>query len=93
MRSDTQAVDLSGYRYASGAMSHSHGYLLPSVNKILDSLALRENYRRIFELGCNSGSVANVLQQRGWDIIGVDPSKEGVEQARRSYPRPKIAFG
>lgn len=93
MKRETQAVDISGYRYASGALNHSHGVLLPSVTEILDSLALPINQRRIFELGCGNGSVANVLQQEGWDITGVDPSKEGIDQALESYPSLKLETG
>lgn len=38
--------------------------------------------RRLFELGCGNGGVAYELTRCGWDLTGVDPSAEGIEQAR-----------
>lgn len=47
----------------------------------------------MFELGCGNGSIANVLQQRGWDVTGVDPSTEGIAQANAQYPHLKLFEG
>lgn len=49
--------------------------------------------RRLFELGCGNGSVANVLVERGWGVTGVDPSVEGIAQARAAYPGPRLECG
>ena len=49
--------------------------------------------RRLFELGCGNGSVANELAGRGWDVTGVDPSVEGIRQAQAAYPGLKLASG
>jgi len=47
----------------------------------------------MFELGCGNGSVAKELAGRGWDVTGVDPSVEGIRQARAAYPGLKLASG
>jgi 2-polyprenyl-6-hydroxyphenyl methylase/3-demethylubiquinone-9 3-methyltransferase len=83
----------AGYRYADAESGHHHGYLLPTVFKTLDGLDLPADQRRLFELGCGNGSVAQVLTQRGWDVTGVDPSEEGIAQARAAYPALKLAEG
>ena len=44
-------------------------------------------------MGCGNGSVARVLTARGWDVTGVDPSVEGIAQARAADPALKIATG
>lgn len=86
-------ASISGYRYANEALSPSHDYLLPTVLKCLDGLNLPTAHKRLFELGCGNGSVAQVLAQRGWDITGIDPSEEGLAQARLSYPALKLQIG
>lgn len=49
--------------------------------------------RRVFELGCGNGSVAHELRQRGFDVTGVDPSKQGIAQANRTHPELKLYCG
>lgn len=83
----------SGYHYTSATSGHHHAYLLPSVFAALDAVGLAVGDRRLFELGCGNGSVAHVLSQHGWDVTGVDPSVEGIEQARTAYPDLKLATG
>ena len=60
---------------------------------LLDSLNLSGSKKRLFELGCGNGSVANELSRRGWDVTGVDPSEEGIKQARMAYPELKLTNG
>ena len=87
------ARDISGYRYAGAAPGHHHAYLLPSVVRLLDGLGLPDGQRRLFELGCGNGSVANMLAERGWAVTGVDPSVEGIAQARAAYPGLQLECG
>jgi len=79
----SKRIDISGYRYDSAGLSHSHGCLVPAVMRLLNGLALKD--RRLFELGCGNGSVAYELAGEGWEVTGVDPSAEGIAQARRHY--------
>ena len=84
---------ISGYRYDNADLNHSHGYLLPTVLDLLKSMNLGPEQRRIFELGCGNGSVAYQLNQRGFDVTGVDPSEEGIAKANRTYPDLKLYPG
>ena len=84
---------ISGYRYDGSALGHAHDYLLPSVFRTLDALNRPAGECRLFELGCGNGSVAKVLTQRGWDVTGVDPSTEGIAQARAAYPGLRLSNG
>lgn len=78
-----------GYLYSGGELNVSHRYLLPAVIDILNSVC-GEGDRRIFELGCGNGSVANTLTDQGFDITGVDPSTQAVYYATSCYPSLKI---
>ena len=86
-------AQITGYRYADAQAGHHHAYLLPTVFKALGALALPTDERRLFELGCGNGSVAHVLSQRGWEVTGVDPSMEGIAQAKAAYPELKLDNG
>ena len=82
-------ADLAGYRYGSASSGHAHDYLLPSVKGELASFfATRRSLSdadanpRVFDLGCGNGSVANRLSAIGFEVCGVDPSVEGIAQAK-----------
>lgn len=84
-----------GYHWHDAALNSSHEYLLPCVTAELSRLAspLPPGSRRVFELGCGNGSVANALAQQGWEVVGVDPSLEGIAQANATYPHLKLEVG
>lgn len=85
--------DISGYRYTDANLNHSHGYLLPAVCRLLDEVTAKGTERRLFELGCGNGSVANELARRGWEVTGVDPSVEGIAEANQAYPDLPLRTG
>jgi len=87
--------EFSGYRWESVAPEASHDYLLPAVLGELERLRsiIPAERMRLFELGCGNGSVGNVLAQKGWDVTGVDPSKEGIVQANTHFPQLKLFEG
>lgn len=88
--------EISGYRWSSAELTHSHGYLLPALLRELSALRVNESGgkgERVFELGCGNGSVASVLAQQGWDVTGVDPSSEGIAQANTKWPQLKLFEG
>jgi 2-polyprenyl-6-hydroxyphenyl methylase/3-demethylubiquinone-9 3-methyltransferase len=60
--------------------------------KLLDEHS-GEKTKRVFEVGCGNGSVAQQLSQRGYDVTGVDPSIEGINQAHAAYPHLKLQRG
>ena len=86
-------ISIDGYRYTQAGLNHSHGILLPTVLSMLDTLAATKAEKRLFELGCGNGAVASLLTQRGWDVTGIDPSAEGIAQARQAYPDLKLYPG
>src|SRR5258706_6973222 len=87
----------SGYRRPSADLAHSPSYLLPTVLRELEPLraaiAASGNKPRLFDLGCGNGSLANELVRCGWEVAGVDPSPEGILQARSSYPGLRLYEG
>jgi len=49
--------------------------------------------RRLFDLGCGNGAVANYFSGQGYDVVNVDPSVEGVAEAQKAYPHIRIEQG
>jgi 2-polyprenyl-6-hydroxyphenyl methylase/3-demethylubiquinone-9 3-methyltransferase len=90
----TSHPDASGYRYHDTQLSGAHAYLLPAVTKILERyFASARSERRVFDIGCGNGAVAAYLAELGYSMTGVDPSKEGIEQARMAFPQLAIEQG
>jgi 2-polyprenyl-6-hydroxyphenyl methylase/3-demethylubiquinone-9 3-methyltransferase len=87
------AIDISGYVYEDGDLNPSHDYLVPSLLEILASLDIPQDRKRIFELGCGNGAVAEVLTRHGYQLTGVDVSVQGVEQAQRRHPHLSLQLG
>jgi 2-polyprenyl-3-methyl-5-hydroxy-6-metoxy-1,4-benzoquinol methylase len=85
-------MDITGYHYANDEGAETDGYLLPVVLRCLDLMG-RVSGSRIFELGCGNGSVARALAGRGFQVTGVDPSREGISQARKSCPHLNLEEG
>ena len=77
------------YAYDNADFSDAHSYLLPAVARILD----RASPRRLFEVGCGNGAVANWLQSRGIEVTGIDFSESGISEAHRAYPGLRLAIG
>jgi len=75
------------------SLSKANGLILPVVLDAIDSLALTGSDRRIFDVGCGNGSVAYALSAKGYEVVGVDPSKQACEHWKRAYPNLKLSLG
>ena len=83
-------AEIGGYHHESANHSHTHEYLMPEVYKLLKQLPYPA---RIFELGCGNGATANELANRGYEVIAVDPSIEGINLAQTHYHNCQFAIG
>jgi 2-polyprenyl-3-methyl-5-hydroxy-6-metoxy-1,4-benzoquinol methylase len=79
------------YHFADAGPTWANPYLWPIVQRIAVTERLRA--RRAFDLGCGSGATANMLSQRGFDVVGVDPSGRGIALARNAYPSIRFEVG
>lgn len=83
---------MTGYEYGSALLNGSHAYLIPAVLAEVSGLTPRSG-RRMFDLGCGNGSVGAIFHQFGWQVVGVDPSLEGIRNANSSYPELELKVG
>ena len=77
------------YKYESSSPSHTNGYLWKPVLKVLGET----QEKRIFDLGCGNGSLSRHLQMHGYQVQGVDPSEEGILQAKMADPSTRLEVG
>ena len=80
---------LQNYAYKDSEAAHTHGYLFPTLLKILKDRPVGP----IFELGCGNGTTASMLFRRGYAVSGVDPSTSGIAIAQRQYPECRLEPG
>ena len=85
--------DISGYDYGDSKASHAHSYLLPTVLDRLQAVDFPTSEKRVFDLGCGNGAFAAALNERGYEVTGVDPSEEGIRQARKAHPELDVHVG
>ena len=77
--------------YSSSAPSWPNRYVWPVLLRILEDQPVAE--RRVFEIGSGNGATAGMLTERGFKVIGIDPSREGMEIAKRSFPSAEFHSG
>jgi 2-polyprenyl-6-hydroxyphenyl methylase/3-demethylubiquinone-9 3-methyltransferase len=86
---------ISGYQYSDAKHTCAHSYLLPAVLAELKRLHASNGNAdaRLFDLGCGNGSVAAAVAADGCKVSGVDPSSEGIAEAKEAYPHLHLEEG
>ncbi len=69
------------YRHAKP--NRSLTYLLPVI---LKGLAKNRSVRRIFEIGCGTGDLANLLTRKCYNVLASAPSTSAIASARLRFP-------
>lgn len=67
----------------------NEGYL-PGEDKAITRYFTEPN-ADVLDVGCGAGRLANLLEQRGFDVTGTDISRPMVEQARSAFPDVEFA--
>lgn len=68
-----------GWRDALPRLAHS--YLMPAIKPLIP-----RDTRRIIDLGSGNGYVAGQLCEMGYEVVGVEPSEDGIALAIKAYP-------
>jgi 2-polyprenyl-6-hydroxyphenyl methylase/3-demethylubiquinone-9 3-methyltransferase len=84
---------ISGYSYSDADLNPSHDILIPPLAAVLEERRGAGKEVRVMDLGCGNGSVADYISRRGFSVVGVDPSEEGVRFARAKYRHLQIDRG
>lgn len=71
------------YNWINEKSTEAHGWLIP---KIFNLLPENRHNVKILDIGCGNGFTASCLAEKGFDVIGIDVSRKGIEIARKAYP-------
>lgn len=63
-----------------------HGFVSNYGNELIDLLNPQKD-EKILDLGCGTGDLANVISGSGAKVVGIDASKNMVEQAKAKFPQ------
>lgn len=63
---------------------HTHAYLTGSLLRLLEQGSSPGD--QILDVGCGNGALCGLLNRRGFQVVGVDPSASGIAAARQSFP-------
>jgi 2-polyprenyl-3-methyl-5-hydroxy-6-metoxy-1,4-benzoquinol methylase len=58
--------------------------LVPAFERALDHLDLPA--AKVLDIGCGLGYLTNIIQQRGYSVIGIDVAEKAIEYAKRKFP-------
>jgi len=79
------------------AASNAYDVFTPETNeRIVDIVTRLGGFApgaRIADLGCGSGVFTNLLQRRGFDVVGLDLSPKLIRIARQTYPDVEFREG
>lgn len=75
---------IENYSFGAAGPTFAHPYLLPVFFHILETYA--PPGCEIFEIGAGNGYVAHQLARRGYKIVAIEPSADGVSLAATHYP-------
>lgn len=73
---------MTNYGWNKLPLPKSCGYIMPAIVDLLGS----EYSRLVLDLGCGNGVMCGKLDRIGFSVVGVEPSFDGYEIARKSYP-------
>jgi 2-polyprenyl-3-methyl-5-hydroxy-6-metoxy-1,4-benzoquinol methylase len=79
----------SEYSYSGEQISPGHAWIDPVMLKVVRRLAPA----RVLDLGCGNGVLAAKLAKFGYEVVGIDPSHSGIEEARKLYPSIDFRVG
>ncbi|OAV52727.1 hypothetical protein A6U98_28480 [Rhizobium sp. WYCCWR10014] len=87
------SVELDATTYVHARPTTARAYILPAVLDVLESHFDGSLQNDVFDLGCGTGGAAAALAGRGYYVVGVDPSSDGIAKANVNYPELPLNVG
>jgi trans-aconitate methyltransferase len=72
-------------QWDAAAYDSKHSFVWKYGEGIIEMLAPRRG-ERILDLGCGTGHLTHKIASSGAEVVGIDKSREMIEQARQNYP-------
>ncbi len=71
------------YEFHHSGPSHMHRHFMPKVFELCGPL---NRATRVLDVGCGNGFTCGEFAKLGCQVVGVDMSPSGIEQARKAFP-------
>jgi 2-polyprenyl-6-hydroxyphenyl methylase/3-demethylubiquinone-9 3-methyltransferase len=81
------------YPWKSGEAEHTHAILFPVIRDTLRQAAASGRTLRVLDVGSGNGALTAAIAGLGHDVMGIEPSAEGIAQARRHFPGVRFESG
>ena len=81
------SIGVTATKYQEAGTPWAFPCLRPAVEALLPPWKPKT---RVLDIGCGSGFWANWLAQKGYEVVGVDPSESGIQLARNAYPKVRF---
>jgi trans-aconitate methyltransferase len=72
-------------RWDAGLYDSKHAFVSQNAKGLVDLLAAKPS-ERVLDLGCGTGTLTAEIAASGAQIVGVDRSREMIEEARKKFP-------
>jgi 2-polyprenyl-3-methyl-5-hydroxy-6-metoxy-1,4-benzoquinol methylase len=80
-------MDYVDYGFTDDAPPYGSDVVFPVVLALAGELPAGT---RVLDAGCGNGALAGHLLERGWDVVGIDLGRRGIEIARAAYPAARF---
>lgn len=77
----------SEYGFHTDEPSHMHQHFLPVVLRAVEEVGQE---LRVLDVGCGNGATCGALLRMGCEVVGIDPSHEGIAIAREAHPEARF---
>jgi 2-polyprenyl-3-methyl-5-hydroxy-6-metoxy-1,4-benzoquinol methylase len=71
------------YGWGSSEGPQSCGYITPSIIRLLRGLSVK----RVLDIGSGNGKLCSIISSKGYDVVGVEYDKNGVDIASKTHPQ------
>ena len=71
------------YGWSNECQPDAHKWVLP---RLLNLLPKNQPDLRVLDIGCGNGFMASRIAEKGFEVIGIDTSKDGIDIAKKAYP-------
>ncbi len=84
----------NSYIYTDSVSPCSEEYIFPFIEKFIENYKLTsKNPLTILDIGCGNGSILSNLQNKGFELYGIDGSESGIKIAKQSFPEINFFVG
>jgi 2-polyprenyl-3-methyl-5-hydroxy-6-metoxy-1,4-benzoquinol methylase len=75
------------YPYQNNNLTNAHSFLMqPLLSMLPKPQCTTTNKLRVLDLGCGNGSLSHVIAEKGYEVVGIEESAQGVSIARNNFP-------